>query len=159
VACNETPCEPTEEELCIQDGGEWLDGLCIAGIVDVGASRYAGTCGILGVQGPGFTLTAGPTTPLPVGTTLTVVGAGVANIGVWSVTGGTAQVTVLSGITRLITLTSALPAGATMAFRTTLSQSVAFTLNSTMAFPAGYIGTGAKTAANVTSTLILCSAN
>jgi len=129
-----------------------------SGDIEVGAFALNGTCGVLGVVGPGFTLTAGPTTPLPVGTTVTVTGTGVANIGVFSVTGGTANVNVLSGTSRQITLTSALPAGATIDFRTTLSISVAFTLNAAATVPAGYVGTGAKAAGGVSSTLILCSA-
>lgn len=130
-----------------------------ASIVDVGAFALRGTCGTLGLLGPGFTLQAGPTTPLPVGTTVTITGSGVANIGVFSVSGGTATVNVLSGTSRQITLTAALPAGATIAFRTTLSISVAFALNAVATLPTGYTGTGGKTAGNVSSTLILCSAN
>lgn len=132
--------------------------LAAASNVEVGAFTTAGTCGVLGVLGPGFTLTASATAPLPVGTTIAVTGSGVANIGVFSVTGGTASVSVLSGTSRLITLTSALPAGATIAFRTTLSISVAFTLNEVVTLPSGYTGTGSKTAGSVTSTLVLCSA-
>ncbi len=112
---------------------------------------------MLGVLGPGFTLTAG-SAPLPVGTTVTIIGSGVANIGVFSVTGGTANVSVLSATSRQVTLTSALPAGATIAFRTTLSISVAFTLNGSTTLPNGYAGTGGKPAGSVSSTLILCSA-
>lgn len=130
-----------------------------ASIVDVGAFALRGSCGTLGVLGPGFTLQAGPTTPLPVGTTVTITGSGVANIGVFSVSGGTAAVSVLSNTSRQITLTAALPAGATIAFRTTLSISVAFQLNAVATLPTGYSGSGAKTAGNVSSTLILCSAN
>ncbi|WP_146078082.1 hypothetical protein [Subtercola sp. Z020] len=130
-----------------------------SGDVDLGAYRLTGTCGVLGVVGPGFTLTAGPTEALPVGTTITISGSGVANIGVFSVSGGTANVAVLSGTSRQITLTSELPAGATLTARTTLSISVAFGLNAVSTLPTGYIATGAKSAANVSSTLILCSAN
>jgi hypothetical protein len=126
--------------------------------IEVGAHHINGTCGVMGIQGPGFTLTAGPSEPLPIGTTVTVTGSGVANIGVFSVTGGTATVSVLSGTSRLITLTAALPAGATIAFRTTLSISVAFTLNGVTSLPDGYTATGAKAAGSVSSTLILCSA-
>lgn len=129
------------------------------GDVELGAFTTAGTCGVLGVLGPGFTLTASGTAPLPVGTTITITGSGVANIGVFSVTGGTASVAVLSGTSRQITLTSELPAGATIAFRTTLSISVAFTLNEVVTLPAGYIGTGSKTTGSVSSTLVLCSAS
>lgn len=126
--------------------------------IEVGAYALRGTCGTLGLIGPGFTLTAG-SAPLPVGTTITITGSGVANIGVFSVTGGTASVAVLSGTSRQVTLTSAVPAGATIAFRTTLSISVAFTLNAVAALPTGYVGTGGKAAGSVSSTLILCSAN
>lgn len=129
-----------------------------ASIVDVGAFALRGSCGILGVLGPGFTLQAGPSEPLPVGTTVTITGSGVANIGAFSVSGGTANVAVLSGTSRQITLTAALPAGATIAFRTTLSIAVAFQLNGVAALPTGYTATGAKTAGNVSSTTVICSA-
>ncbi len=125
---------------------------------DVGAYALNGSCGTLGVLGPGFVLQAGPTQPIPAGTTILINGSGVANIGVFSITGGTANVAVLSGTSRLVTLTSAVPAGATIAIRTTLSISVAFTLNATTTLPTGYTGTGGKPAASVTSTLVLCSA-
>lgn len=124
---------------------------------DVGAYHIDGSCGVLGVLGPGFTLTAG-TAPLPVGTVINITGSGIANIGVFSVTGGTASVAVLSPTSRSITLTAPLAAGAQMAFRTTLSISVAFTLNAATVLPAGYTGTGSKAAGSVSSTLILCSA-
>lgn len=132
--------------------------LAAASVVDVGAFTTSGTCGVLGLIGPGFTLTASATAPLPIGTTVTITGGGVANIGVFSVTGGTANVSVLSPTSRQITLTSELPAGATIDFRTTLSISVAFTLNEVVTLPTDYIATGAKTTGSVSSTLILCSA-
>lgn len=130
-----------------------------SGDVELGAYSLRGTCGILGVIGPGFLLQASPTAPLPIGTTITVIGSGVANVGVFSVTGGTASVNVLSGTSRLITLTAPLAAGATIAFRTTLSISVAFTLNATTTIPTGYTAAGAKASGSVSSTLILCSAS
>lgn len=129
-----------------------------SGDVELGAYRLQGTCGILGVIGPGFTLTAASNAPLPVGTSIIITGSGVANIGVFSVTGGTASVSVLSGTARQITLTAPLAAGASLAFRTTLSISVAFTLNSVVSVPTGYVGTGSKSTGSVSSTLILCSA-
>lgn len=123
---------------------------------DVGAFSLAGTCGTLGLIGPGFLLTASPSEPLPTGTTVSVTGSGVANIGVFSVTGGTAAVSVLGGTSRLITLTAPLPAGATLAMRTTLSISAAFKLNAIATLASGYTGTGAKTTASISSTLIFC---
>lgn len=132
--------------------------LAAASDVQVGAFSLNGTCGILGVIAPGFTLSAAADAPLPVGTTVIITGSGLADIGVFSVTGGTASVSVLSGTSRQITLTAALPAGATIDFRTTLSISVAFTLNAVASLPTGYVGTGAKTAGSVSSLAILCSA-
>lgn len=129
-----------------------------ASTTDVGAYALNGSCGAPGVLGPGFTLTASPTASLPVGTTLLITGSGVANIGVFSVSGGaSASQAVLSGTSRLFTLTSELAAGATVAFRTTLSTSVRFTLNGAITLPEGYVGTGAKSSATVSSTLIGCS--
>lgn len=128
-----------------------------ASTINVGAYSLNGTCGILGVIGPGFTLKAG-TTALPVGTTIVITGTGVANIGVFSVTGGLASVAIISARSRTITLTAPLAANATIAFRTTLSISVAFTLSAAASVPTGYIGTGAKTSGSISSTLILCSA-
>jgi hypothetical protein len=132
--------------------------LAAASVVDVGAFELDGSCGVLGVLGPGFTLQASATEALPVGTIINITGSGIANIGVFSVTGGTANVNVVSPTSRTITLTSAVPAGGTIAFRTTLSISVAFTLNAAATLPAGFSGTGAKTAGSVSSTLVLCSA-
>ncbi len=128
-----------------------------ASTVDVGAFVLTGSCGTLGLLGPGFTLQASGTAPLPAGTTVLVNGTGVANIGVFSVSGGSGNVAVLSGTSRLITLTAEVPPGATVAFRTTLSITVAFTLNATVTLPTGYVGTGGKTSGSVNSTLVLCS--
>jgi hypothetical protein len=128
-----------------------------AASADLGAFRLEGSCGVLGLLGPGFVLTAGPAA-LPAGTVVTVTGAGVANIGVFSVTGGaTANVNVLSPATRSINLTSPLPAGSRLELRTTLSISVAFQMAGAVALPPGYTAQGAKTTAAVTSTLLVCS--
>ncbi|HVJ62020.1 MAG TPA: Ig-like domain-containing protein [Tahibacter sp.] len=158
---NDPPTEPEDTFTYTLDGGSTANvGVTVnplSGDIDVGAYHINGSCGTLGLLGPGFTLTAG-SAPLPVGTTVTITGSGVPNIGVFSVTGGTANVAVLSGTARQITLTSALPAGATMAFRTTLSITVAFTLSGVTSLPAGYVATGAKPTGSVSSTLILCSA-
>ncbi|WP_102191922.1 hypothetical protein [Microbacterium aurantiacum] len=128
-------------------------------VTDVGAFRLVGSCGVLGLLGPGFTLTAGDQ-PLPVGTGIVINGSGVADIGDFSASGGTAVVTVLSGTSRSVTLTAPLPAGATVALRTTLSIEVAFTMEATASLPAGYAaGAGAKPTGAVSSSLILCSAS
>lgn len=127
---------------------------------DLGAFRLNGSCGTLGVLGPGFTLTASSAAPLPAGTVINITGGGVANIGVFSVTGGAASVSVVSPTARLITLTAPVPAGVTISFRTTLSISLAFTLAASVVPPDGYApGAGAKTSGSVTSTLVLCRAN
>ncbi|MFJ4166424.1 hypothetical protein ACIPY5_12800 [Microbacterium sp. NPDC089698] len=126
---------------------------------NVGNFALNGTCGVLGVLGPGFTLTAG-NVALPVGTIINITGSGIANIGVFSVTGGTATVNVLSPTSRQITLTAPLAAGATIDFRTTLSISVAFQLAASTTLPTGFVaGSGAKQSGGVNATLILCSAS
>jgi len=126
---------------------------------DVGAFRLQGTCGVPGFLGPGFVLSSSADTALPVGTSVRINGSGVADIGVFSVTGGTASVTVLSGTSRLITLTSALPAGSTMELRTTLSISVTFTMTAETELPAGYAAdAGAKPNGTINSNTALCSA-
>lgn len=124
--------------------------------VDVGAYVLLGSCGLPGVVGPGFTLTAG-SGDLPVDTVIIVTGRDVANIGVFSATPRIATVTVLSGTSRLITLTSPLAAGAVLGLRTTLSTSVPFTLNAVVTLPDGYTGTGAKSTGSVDSTYAGCS--
>ena len=125
---------------------------------DIGAFSLNGTCGVLGVLGPGFLLTASATAPIPSGTVIDITGTGVANIGVFTTTGGTATVTVISPTARRITTTSDIPAGAAIAMRTTLSITVAFTLPAATTLPDGWTGTGSKPNGTVTSTLVLCSA-
>ncbi|WP_148043251.1 hypothetical protein [Flexivirga caeni] len=129
-----------------------------ASTTDLGALQLDGTCGTLGVLGPGFTLTASSKAAIPAGTVINITGSGVANIGVFSITGGTASVSVLSSTSRSITLAAALPAGATLAARTTLSISVAFTLSASLTLPDDYTATGGKQSGSVNSTLVLCSA-
>lgn len=130
-----------------------------SGVVDLGAFALSGSCGILGLLGPGFSLQAGPTEPLPAGMSVIIIGSGVADIGVFTPSGGTADVTILSSTSRQISLTAPLPAGTTIDFRSTLSISVAFAMNAVATIPPGFDATGAKTAGNVSSTLVLCTAN
>jgi hypothetical protein len=129
-----------------------------ASIVDVGAFTLRGTCSPPSTSGSGFWLTSA-IQPLPAGTTVTITGTGVADIGVFSVSGGTASTAVLSPTSRQITLTSALPVASAMAFRTTLSTSVSFQLDAVATLPSGYSGTGAKTAGYVTNSKTQCVAN
>lgn len=149
--CLDAP--PATSQSCTNDD--------VCPLIDVGATSNNGTCGVLGVLGPGFLVTAGSTAPLPAGTTITITGSGVPNIGVFSVTGDSASATVteLSATSRLVTLTAPLAASAVMSIRTTLLISVAFTLDASMALPDGYTGTGSKLTGNVTSTRVLCSAS
>ena len=131
--------------------------LASASDLDVGAYTLTGTCGVPGSSGPGFLLTAGPTTALPIGTSVLIIGRGVANIGVFSVQGGTANVATLSSTARQVTLTAALPAGNTLSMRTTLSTTVTFNLDAGASLPDGYVSTGAKTTASVVSSFEICS--
>lgn len=130
-----------------------------ASLVDIGPYTLIGSCGILGIQGPGFILTASASAPIPVGTSFVIVGSGVANIGVFSATPNAyTSVTVLSSTSRQITVISEIPAAISVALRTTLSITVPFTLNAVATLPSGYVATGAKSAASVTSTYVMCSA-
>ncbi|MDF2991978.1 MAG: hypothetical protein K0S37_2492 [Microbacterium sp.] len=128
-----------------------------ASTTDIGAYRLAGSCGAPSILGPGFTLTAGPGAPVPVGTTLLVSGTGVSSIGVFSITGGTATQNRLSATTTQFTLTSELPAGATMAFRTNLAANQRWTLTGNVTLPTGYTGTGSKNSATVASDFAGCT--
>lgn len=128
-------------------------------VIDVGAFQVRGSCGVLGLIGPGFDITAGER-PLPAGTTITVTGSGIANIGVFSATGGAADISVLSGRTRVATLTQPLPAAARLQLRTTLSLGLAYRLNAELQLPSGYgPGIGAVPAGSLESTLLFCSAS
>ncbi|WP_271986589.1 hypothetical protein [Pseudoclavibacter terrae] len=126
--------------------------------VNVGDFQVLGSCGVLGLLGPGFTVQAG-TSELPAGTRIAITGSGVANIGLLDVNGGAATVDVLSPSSRAVVLTAPLAAGATLELRTALSIAVAFTLNAALTLPSGYgAGAEAKSSGSVRSTLILCSA-
>lgn len=123
---------------------------------DLGAYRLQGDCGLFALQQPGFTLTAGPVRDLPVGTTVLIVGDGVASIGRFTVSGGSADANVVSPTAAQFTLIAPLPAGARMAFRTSLSSTSRWKLDASVTVPDGYVGSGAKTTATVASTLQGC---
>jgi hypothetical protein len=123
---------------------------------DLGAYRITGRCGILGIVGTGFLLTAA-SEPIPAGTFITITGSGVANVGVFSVLGGVANVDVISGTTRICTLQADLPAGATLEMTTTINIGIAFTMDATVTLPPTYTATAAKSTASINSTLVLCS--
>jgi hypothetical protein len=129
----------------------------VIGASDAGAYGVTGTCGTLGLSGPGFILTADPTKAVPAGTVLTVVASGTASAGTWSTTGGGADIASLSGTARQITLTAPIAAGASKAFRSTLSIATAFTLNAAASLPSGYTSTGGKSTGSVQATLIGCT--
>lgn len=132
-----------------------------SGDVEVGAFTVNGDCGVLGLGllATGVEITASPTAPLPAGTSIALTGTGLANVGVVSVTGGLASVSVVSPTTRNIVLDAPLAAGATLSLSTTINVAVAWTLTAVATLPAGYIGTGAKTTGGTTGTLILCNPN
>ncbi|MBS3180127.1 MULTISPECIES: hypothetical protein [unclassified Pseudoclavibacter] len=129
--------------------------------ISAGAFRLVGNCGVQGLIGPGFLLAADPGVALPVGTTILITGSGVASLGLVRVTGqATADVENIGTVLRRVTLTSELPADESIAVRTSLSISSAFTLTAFVILPDGYVeGGGAKPAGNVNSQQILCSAS
>lgn len=125
--------------------------------VEVGAFQLTGTCGLRSIVGPGFLLRAAPSAPLPVGTSVTVFGSGVADSGVFRATPDIAQVVVLSGTARLITLVSELGADTTVAFRTSLPIDRFFRLQAAASLPDGYTGSGAKSSASFVSDVRACT--
>lgn len=127
--------------------------LAAASVIDVGAYRLTNSCSVPGSGRPGFLLTAGPTASLPEGTTITVSVTGVTTIGDLTVTGVGAIVNDLSTTSRLIVLTSPLPAGATTTISTTLSTSITtrWTLRAVSALPRDHVATGATTESSFAS--------
>ena len=123
---------------------------------DVGAFVLAGSCGNAGISRPGFTVRSG-SGGLPVDTTILITGRGVSSIGVFTATPGIATITPLSSTARLATLVSPLPAGSLLGLRTTLSTTTAFTLDARATLPEGYVGTGATSAASVSSNEFVCA--
>ncbi|WP_271985761.1 hypothetical protein [Pseudoclavibacter terrae] len=128
--------------------------------INAGAFRLVGNCGVQGLFGPGFLLAADPGVALPIGTQILITGSGVASLGIVRVTGqATADVENLGTVLRRVTLTSELPADESIAARTALSTTSAFTLTAFVTLPDGYAqGSGAKTAGNVNSQQIVCTA-
>lgn len=127
---------------------------------DVGALSLDGTCGALGagLLSTGLTLTAGPDVAVPAGTVISLSSTGLANIGVFTITGGLASVAV-SGSSGTITLTEDLAPGTTMNMTTSINVSVLWTLTGNVQLPSGYTATGGKLSGSVNGTLVLCDAS
>lgn len=126
---------------------------------NVGAFSVDGSCGGLGLLGVGFDVTAGDVA-LPVGTIINITTSGIANIGLFTLTGGTADIQLLGNTGNQVTLTAPLAAGATLSLRTTISLGVGSTMTANLVLPAGYTaGTGAKSSGTVEQLLVLCDAN
>lgn len=125
--------------------------------IDVGAYAINGRCGALGLLGPGFELAASPTAALPIGTTITITGSGVVDIGVFSFAGGVVSVSALSSNSLLITLTSPLEAGTVLQIRTLLAVTIVNSFEAVVTLPAGYIATGAKSVGTLESTATFCN--
>ncbi|MFT4245650.1 MAG: hypothetical protein QM571_03900 [Micrococcaceae bacterium] len=124
----------------------------------VGNFHIDGTCGVVGLLGKGFTLTAAPDNELPVGTVIDITSNNGVDISALTITGGVATINALSKTHQQVVLTAPLAAGQTMNMLTVLSVSVAVTLNAVVTLPAGYTpGSGAKATGKVVSTLILCT--
>jgi hypothetical protein len=134
-----------------------------ASVVDVNVGDFSvdGTCGVLGLLLPGYTVEASATAALPVGTVITVSSDSVLSLDVLSLTGATADIALLDGgNTATITLTSELPAGQTANLRTLASVNVATSSSATLTLPTGYVaGAGAKDTGSLSTTLIFCNAS
>ncbi|MBN8424142.1 hypothetical protein JF531_06355 [Microbacterium esteraromaticum] len=128
-------------------------------VTNVGDFQVDGSCGVLGLLGPGFTITAGAEA-LPAGTVITISTSGIANIGLFSITGGLADIQLIGSTGNRVELTAPLAAGATADLRAVVSLGVGSTMTAVLTLPAGYTaGTGAKSSGGVEQTLVLCSAS
>ncbi|PPF51982.1 hypothetical protein [Rathayibacter rathayi] len=97
--------------------------------------------------------------PLPVGTEITITGSRIADIGNFSITGGAGEISSPSGTSRLVKLTQAIPAGATIELRSNLAMSKQFEMNARVSIPSGVeLGSAAKVDAKITNTF-LCTAS
>ena len=160
------PVERTTNRRAILRSAAWATPVVLAAIatplaaasqdIEVGAYQIVGTCGMLGFSGAGFILQASTTASLPADTTILIFGSGVPSIGTFSAIGGNASVSVLSSTLRLIRLVDDLGPGESIEIRTTLSTNSTFTLTASGDLPPGYVGTGSKAIAIVTSTISLC---
>lgn len=129
-------------------------------IVNVGDFSVDGDCGLLGVGvvGSGFTVTAGPSEALPVGTIITVASSATLSVEVLAISGATADIDLLTPNSATFTFTSALAAGATAELRALLNVDLLSTSTATLSLPSGYVaGDGAKETGTLNTTLILCT--
>jgi len=119
-----------------------------------------GTCGLLGVLGPGFTVKAG-TTPIPVGTSIQIHTTGLAKVDLVSLSGqGLANVTLIGNNDLAVTLTSEIPAQQQMNIQWLLSVTLLTTTTATLTLPTGYVaGQGTKAQGGLSQTLVLCNAS
>lgn len=121
-----------------------------------------GDCGVLGVLGPGFDLTADASTPIPAGTVITVSAVGLASIGALQLglsggLAGIADIQLLSGSdTYQVTLTA--PFSGAGRLTTVLQISLGTTVTGSISLPAGYTaGNNVKTTGSFEGTAIFCS--
>lgn len=125
----------------------------------VNGLRVDGSCGLLGVLGPGFTVKAG-STPIPAGTVITIKSSGLLSVSAISLSGqGLANINLLNSNTVAITLAAPLAAGQTMIINWLLSINLFSEQTATLTLPTGYtLGTGCKPTGTLNTTLIFCNA-
>ena len=127
----------------------------------VNGFQVNGVCGLLGAVAPGFNIAAG-SSPLPVGTQITITtgGVNVSLIGLGAQS-GLATVAVGGTGTQIITLTQALPANTTLSARWLLNVSALSTVSATLSLPTGFVaGTGTKATGGLTNAvLVTCNAS
>lgn len=131
------------------------------------AVALRGSCGVLSLIGPGFTLTAG-NVAVPAGTTITVTREGVLEAGVlpiiWDGSNaqapGLATINALGESTYSVTLAEDLPAGQSLHVRYLLAINLLARETAVLTPPAGStFPAGAKTTGEFNSTLVVCFSN
>lgn len=119
-----------------------------------------GSCGVLGLLGPGFELIAGSTT-VPAGTTIAITSTAAVNANLIALGGTNAslgEVVALGGGGYGVRLVSPLPAGASLGIRWLLSVSLLTTTTATLTLPPDdTAGPGSKTVGTLRQTLVLCT--
>lgn len=126
-------------------------------VTNVGDFSIDGSCGALGIIGAGFDLTAG-NVALPAGTVIDITTTGLANIGLFTVTGGTADVQLIGTTGNRITLSAPLAANQTLQLRNAVTVAVISTMTANVTLPSGSVaGSNAKPTGAINATLVLCT--
>lgn len=126
-------------------------------MIDVGRYLILGACPLKPGHAPVLSIVPGPTTGLPVGTTILLTLAGSVTFNSFGASGGGTGFTWTSPSSVLVDLPWGLLPSAVLNISSELSNTQEFTLTATASLPSGYLGTGAVTTVKISSTPDGCS--